>query len=301
MKTTAVAWLLGMGIGAGAFALGAYLRDAPPPPSELTTQRDQLAIEVAALTQRLQSLEQRASLLGIEVIDEETKPGLRGTKREGDERSSDDEASAEERPAAWVAGGSPLTWSDDMVDALAKRLEERAWRSIPTPTLLKKARDLLYMKGGGDPYLVTRQLRHLLDRELTEEERTDALMLLGQSTRTTADYAASESTFREPMDKVGGLDTKQGVEAAYQLGWTLQYAGESQRGLHLAEELLNARGLDDVRRPFVRWMEALIASCAGDHARAEAIYTQLIKDYEGDERLKSIVSDARFNLKRMGR
>ena len=141
----------------------------------------------------------------------------------------------------------------------------------------------------------------MLDRELTEEERTDALMLLGQSTRTTADYAASESTFRELMDKAGGLDTKQGVEAAYQLGWTLQYAGESQRGLHLAEELLNARGLDDVRRPFVRWMEARMASGAGDHARAEAIYTQLIKDYEGDERLKSIVSDARFNLKRMGR
>lgn len=297
----ALMWILGAGMGAGAFALGAWMRDVPSAGSEIVTERDHLAAEVSALTRRLEALERRSGSQAAGAPEEGAGPGLRGTPRDTDEPADPEGDATSQRPAAWVAGGNPVTWSDDAIDALARRLEERAWRSIPTPELLKRARDLLYAKTGSDPYLVMRQIRHALGRELGDEERADALMLLGQSARTTGDYASSESTFRELMDRTGGLDTKAGVEAAYQLGWTLQYAGEHQRGLQLASDLLSARGLDDVRRPFVRWMEARMANAAGEAARAEAIYTQLIEDYEGDERLTSIVADARFNLKRMGR
>lgn len=301
MNGTAVAWLVGMGIGAGAVALGMYLRDAPPPPSDIVAERDQLAMEVAALTRRIQTLEQREGSREAEAPDKETGPGLQGTQQEGDEASPEDEASTEAHAAAWIASSNPLTWSDDMVDAIARRLEERAWRAIPTEELLKRAHTHFRSGERGDVDLISRQMRYLLGRELTDEQRADALMQLGMSTRSAGDHAGSEAAFRQLLERVGGFETSEGIYAGYQLGWTLQYAGEAQRGLRLAQDMQASRGLDDAFRPRVRWMEARMAKAAGDDVLAEAIFTELVKNHEGDEQYKSIVEDSKSNLKRMGR
>jgi len=289
-------FLLGIALGAAGVGAAWMLAADAPLATDVADAEDssEILAQLAAIRARL-----------------DATPGLPGTPPPGG-RGPQLEGAAASRPASTEAseGQGDADARPDLVrvdasEAALERImqrwearkEERKYAGLDDKALRAEATRLLYQEKNA--VAARAALQTLLKRDLDEEQRVNAMTELGGVHRSLQDFERSAEVLRDAR-RLAGADSAQGAQAGYQLVWTLATAKEPAEALVEADRVLESKGLSDQLRPWARWAAAKMADQSGNHGRALADWQQLLEDFQGKPRFKTIVEEAALRIAELG-
>lgn len=203
-------------------------------------------------------------------------------------RTLRDERRANEPERVTVAGET--TASVD-VESLVIAFDEMARRKLTTMStdeLLTSARQLRH--SGESRAKAMARYEALLKRELDPKLRSDAMIELAtlqRSGRTADSLRASERTLQSVID-LRGLQSEQGLNAAYQLAWTASEMQDPQRALALARSVVQSPTASKHMRIHGQWAAAIMMQQLGETQAARTALQELLARIENDSNLAGL-------------
>jgi tetratricopeptide (TPR) repeat protein len=270
------------------FAAGGLFAPRPLPPSDGAVTGAALSpaatpaplgAELAAVTQRLETLQATVSLVA-EKLDQALAARQRA-----------------DAPSASAADGVTVD-ADALqraIEAAQQRAERAKFDAMTTGEVLSTATELT--NTNKDLGKARRLLEDLLARNLTPAERQKALLQLGIAHRSGADFEQSKAVLQQAIDLGGGIDVEAGAWAAFQLAWTCSYAGDAAGARQWFERVGRSAGSGKPLLVEGRWNAAKLAAAAGDPG-ANAAFAAILADIDGDENFRHIAADIRARLGR---
>jgi hypothetical protein len=139
-------------------------------------------------------------------------------------------------------------------------------------------------------------LEALLQRQLTPEERCDAMVQLGIVHRAAGDHRAAKAALQGVIDEAGGVGTKAGARAAFQMAWTHEGASERASAHQWFEQVARSAGADPALRVEGRWNAARFGDESDPGVRAEL--ESLLRETDGNEQFRHIAQAVKQRLAR---
>ena len=178
-------------------------------------------------------------------------------------------------------------------------------RGLTDDALLAELREMMTVptRGGKtDGKAVLDVCEVLLSRTLDPAKRAAALIYKGIGHRILLDRTSEEAAFRDAVaTAVPG--SKDAIEAAYQLAWTVASGGDHRGAAELFLGIASNPGATPLQRASNRLSAAKQFEAAGDKERAVAEYRGVVADFgNSDDRVvRRFAEDARLALERLAK
>ncbi len=131
----------------------------------------------------------------------------------------------------------------------------------------------------------------LLARDLSPEARAEALVERGTVLGKIGELDAGSKSMREAID-TAGIESEQGQNASFRLGWVLHYQGRPAEAIDAAQAVINQPGATKIMRVSSRWAVAIFAN-ESDPPRARRELQTLLAEIADED-------GAQFNKIRRG-
>ena len=191
--------------------------------------------------------------------------------------------------------GSVVVDVESLVDAMDE-LEHRKLEAMSDDELLRSAREI--QERGGGTVVPIRRLEALLGRSLSTEQRVEAMTQLAIMRRIQGTPEGLESSERSLQEIISrhGADSRHGLQATYQLIWTVSARQEPARGLELARRYAQSPLATLAERQQGRWAVAIMLQQIGDSVRARSEFEQLLREVDGQPQRQALADDIRRRL-----
>ncbi|MBM4060148.1 MAG: hypothetical protein FJ265_03490 [Planctomycetes bacterium] len=211
------------------------------------------------------------------------------------EAKVDTALAAPQRSAAAPAPAPAAVVDADALQQALAEVDRRKFEALPDGEL----RQLVWkaMQGGsGDEGL--RALEVLRGRARTPDERAQVLLELGMLQRERGDEAGlleSARSLQAVIDEQG-IDSARGLEAAYQMAWTVSRGNNPAAGLRWAEAVARSPNATPGQRINARRAGAIIVQKLGHTGRARAEFQALLREIEGQPSHEKLAAELRARL-----
>ena len=282
MRNAVLFAILGLAVGGLGFALGQGR--TPPAPARTVTR----AAPSPEMLNRLDVLEARSGRL--EGVERELA-ALREQANRPPERARNDKLMQR------------LTELERELADSRSRLERRAeedprFRHLTDEQV--RVRAMVHSKEPGAEAVDA--WNALLRRDLSADQRSDALSELAHVHRKLRDYPSAAALLGQALDHAGGRNTQKGQGHSHSRAWVLAYDGKHDEALTELDLLLQQPAITDAVESSARSAAASFAQMLGDSERARRELQMLVDKYQAsqDAHFRGVAERAAKRLATLG-